>query len=87
MERWYITMANKPEVMDNIKLEAMRELLKIQGSDGNWNLDEYMLGMYNGIELIVAIAEDREPVFKDAPDEWFATKPFELKVIPGGLSK
>lgn len=57
--------------MANLKgLEAMRESLKIQGSDGNWDYDEYMHGMYNGMELMLAYAEGREPVFRDKPKQW-----------------
>jgi len=41
-------------------LIKMKELLEVQGRDGNWNLDPYMQGMYNGMELIVALAEGRE---------------------------
>ena len=29
-----------------------------------------MQGLYNGIELIMSIFEDRDPNFKDAPKEW-----------------
>jgi hypothetical protein len=39
------------------KLSSLKELLKVQGNDGNWNYDSYMLGMYNGMELSVAILE------------------------------
>lgn len=48
-------------------LRAMREMVKIQGADGNWNYDEYMRGMYNGMELMLPIIENREPVYKEAP--------------------
>ena len=53
------------------KLEKIYEALKVQGSNGNWNYDPYMNGMYNGMELIVAILEDREPEYRNAPDIWF----------------
>ena len=52
----------------------INEILKVQGSDGNWNYDEYMHGMYNGMELMVAIIEGREPVFKDKPEFWLKDK-------------
>lgn len=54
----------------DLTLESMRDLMKVQGADGNWNYDPYMHGMYNGMELMFAMAEGREPVFKDAPTEW-----------------
>ncbi|NBR23293.1 MAG: hypothetical protein EBU08_05855 [Micrococcales bacterium] len=52
------------------KIERMRKMLEVQGSDGNWNYDSYMLGMYNGIELMMSIMEDREPVYRSRPDVW-----------------
>ena len=52
-------------------IEKMNELLKIQGSAGNYNYDSYMLGMYNGMELMVSISEGREPNYKTLKDEEF----------------
>lgn len=85
--------------MDKGKLELMNQVLKIQGADGNWNYDPYMMGMYNGMELMISLAENREPVFKEAPDEWLdgktlyfeseqpvESKPFKLTVLRGGKS-
>lgn len=31
--------------------QDLKNMLDIQGSDGNWNVDEYMLGLYNGLIL------------------------------------
>lgn len=42
----------------------LRELLEIQGRHGNWNYDSYMRGMYNGMEVLMACLENREPEFK-----------------------
>jgi hypothetical protein len=67
--------------MDNVQLEAMREALKIQGYHGNWNYDEYMHGMYNGMELMMAIAENREPDFKDKPNQWLCESITDSKPI------
>jgi hypothetical protein len=53
----------------------MKELLEVQGRDGNWNLDPYMQGMYNGMELMVALAEGRDPVFRKAPENWLSAQP------------
>lgn len=61
--------------MNKNQIEAMKESLKIQGYDGNWNYDEYMFGMYNGMELMMAIVENREPVFKEKPTEWIKDNP------------
>jgi hypothetical protein len=53
----------------------MREMLEVQGRDGNWNYDAYMQGMYNGMEFMVALAEGRDPVFRDAPEKWLYIPP------------
>jgi len=55
----------------------MREMLEVQGQHGNWNYDSYMHGLYNGMEYMVALAEKREPKFRDAPDDWLAK--YEVK--------
>lgn len=46
------------------KVSDANELLAIQGEDGNWDYNDYMLGMYNGMELIVSVMEGREPVYR-----------------------
>ena len=56
------------------KLSQAQDLVEVQGENGNWNYDQYMHGMYNGMELILAHFEGREPVFKDAPRAWLKSK-------------
>jgi len=51
------------------RLDKMQEMMQIQGSKGNWDHDEYMRGMYNGMELMMAVLEDRDPAYKDAPKD------------------
>lgn len=46
------------------QLEALRNCHAIQGSDGNWDVDEYMRGMFNGLELALANFEKRESAYK-----------------------
>ena len=46
------------------RLQALRNVVKIQGHKGNWDYNEYMRGMYNGLELALAIMENREPIYK-----------------------
>jgi hypothetical protein len=58
-------------------IKIMKDLLEVQGRDGNWNYDSYMMGMYNGMELMLSIVEDREPVYKEAPDEWIENKTYK----------
>ena len=66
--------------MTDNKLECMREMLRIQGNDGNWNCDSYMHGMYNGMEYMMSILEDREPIYRVRPDVWLCDLPKD-KVI------
>lgn len=46
------------------KLKDIENAKQIQGDYGNWNYNEYMLGYYNGMELIHSILQDRSPKFR-----------------------
>ena len=48
-------------------LKQLREVHAIQGRDGCWDIDDYMLGLYNGLELALSIVENRECRYKDRP--------------------
>lgn len=63
---------------DNV--EELRKLVVIQGNDGNWNYSDYMRGMFNGMELMLAILEDREPKFRDAPEHYLEENPNRIPV-------
>lgn len=56
------------------KLKALKELTKIQCSNGNWNYDPYMHGMANGMILAVAIIENKNPDYLSAPKKWLIDK-------------
>ena len=56
--------------MDSRQLNDLKDLVKIQGRDGHWNYSEYMRGMFNGMELALAMAEKREPKFRDEPKRY-----------------
>lgn len=43
------------------RIEQLRDMRSLQGRDGNWNYDGYMCGLFNGLELALALYEDREP--------------------------
>lgn len=45
-------------------LNDLKDILEIQGSDGNWNYDDYMLGLFNGMELARATVEGGRPKFR-----------------------
>lgn len=64
-------------------LGAIKEQLKIQGSDGNWNYDPYMHGMFNGLECALATLEKREPEYRKAPAEWLCNKKKTYDLVTG----
>jgi hypothetical protein len=51
------------------QVDDLRSVLAIQGEQGNFDYDEYMRGMYNGMELMMAIIEKRDPVYKEAKED------------------
>ena len=51
------------------RIKDINELRDIQGESGNWDHDDYMCGMYNGMELIIATLENREPIHKTLSKE------------------
>jgi hypothetical protein len=57
------------------RTEQLKDLIKTQLSDGNWNYDPYMFGMANGMILALAVIEDVDPVYLESPDEWLCDKP------------
>lgn len=58
--------------MSEKQLEDLKNIHEIQGKHGNWDYDQYMHGMYNGLELALAIVEGRDPEYKSAPKKWLA---------------
>lgn len=52
------------------KINLCKEMLEIQGRSGTFDYSEYFHGMYNGMEFIMSIMEEREPVFRSAPKKW-----------------
>jgi len=50
--------------MDKDLINDLKNLVNIQGSKGNWDYNEYMRGMFNGMTLMIAIVEGREPIYR-----------------------
>ena len=50
---------------DKKLLNKIKEQLKTLSIDGNWNYDDYSLGVYNGLERAVAILEQRNPNYRN----------------------
>lgn len=52
--------------------QRLARLLEIQNSHslpGNWDQSKYMLGLYNGIELSLAVLTETDPEFRELPDQ------------------
>lgn len=51
-------------------LDTLRKLIKVQGSNGNWDHDPYMYGLLNGMVLAESLLTGDSPEFRDAPPKW-----------------
>lgn len=60
-------------------LKCSKEMLNIQGQKGNYDYDEYMLGLYNGMEYIIALFETREPNYISGKDVEFTNNKTQQK--------
>lgn len=56
------------------RIDKLRDLVKIQCTDGTWNNDSYMHGMANGMILALAVMEDKDPAYLSAPPVWSRDK-------------
>lgn len=52
------------------KVEQVRDVLKVQSQNGNWNYDPYMQGLANGLICALSIIDGVEPVYFSAPEKW-----------------
>lgn len=68
-------------------LKRSKEMLDIQGQKGNYDYDEYMLGLYNGIEYIIALFEKREPNYINGKDVEFTNNKTQQKEFIKYLEK
>jgi hypothetical protein len=47
----------------NRRLQELRQVHELATSPGNYDVDDYMLGMANGLILALAIMEDKDPQY------------------------
>ena len=64
----HITNLQKENKLHDKILKDANDVLNIQAQKGNYNYDSYMLGLYNGMEMIVSLFEQREPKLKSGKD-------------------
>jgi|GEM_PF-5756981 len=70
------TVSNPPEYAVMLQgVEALEDLLEVQCSDGNWDYDEYMHGMANGMILALSLFKAGEVEFLEAPEVWGKDSP------------
>lgn len=46
------------------RVKEVKKIRKIQEQTIETNADDYMIGLFNGLEMAVAILENREPEFR-----------------------
>ena len=66
-------------------LTQLREVHAIQGRDGCWDIDDYMLGLYNGLELALSIVENRACKYKQRSKAQPEQEPVAWGVFEGNL--
>ena len=81
MENWREEAKELKKQLEEWKhhLKCSKEMLDIQGQKGNYDYNEYMLGLYNGMEYIIALFETREPIFKSGKDIEFISDKTQQK--------
>ncbi len=64
-------IANPPRVeVPEKSIEALRDLVRIQSAEGNYDYDPYMQGLANGLIMALSLFEDKDPAFLKAPTVW-----------------
>lgn len=66
-----IPVGGRIGVNNKTRIAGLEEIVKIQGEDGNWNADQYMFGMYNGMVLALGIMTGKEPAYRTWPYKWW----------------
>ncbi len=56
-------------------MNDLKEMIKVQCSNGNWNYDPYMHGMANGMICAMALITGKEPEYLEAPKVWLKDLP------------
>lgn len=65
------------------RVENLNDVLKIQCGQGNWNCNEYMWGMANGLILAMSIFTDNNPQYLKKPEKWLDDLPRSKPTVQG----
>ena len=60
---------------NNKCLDNLKHVVNAQGQKGTWDMSPYMCGLYNGLEMALAIFEKREPKYREIPNVVGGQKP------------
>lgn len=55
-------------------MQELRAIHAVQGRPANAGADEYMRGLFNGLELALSMFEDRRPRYRRAPEPMTKTE-------------
>ena len=67
------------------EMKQLREVYAVQERDGSWEINDYLLGMLNGLELALSIMENRPPQYKIRKALAQTQEPVAHSVIAGVL--
>ncbi len=56
------------------RLSTLREMTDVQCTSGNWDYDNYMHGLANGMIYAISVIDDCPANFLDAPAVWLKDK-------------
>lgn len=57
-------------------LDRIRDAIRIQSSEGNWDYSPYMMGMANGLIFAESCHTGEEPRYLRSPEKWGQDNPY-----------
>jgi hypothetical protein len=67
------------------RIKNIADVLEVQANEPTVEKDPYMTGMYNGMELCLAIIEDRDPYYKKVKrtkvHNWFVWLKYQISKV------
>lgn len=62
-------------------LDVLAKLARDNSENGNWNYDEYMHGLTNGLILALSCFEDKDPQYLYAPKKWLKDNSSDIPIM------
>ena len=60
-------LSNLLESKKEKRINRLKEMIKVQCTDGTWNYSPKSFGMANGMIYALSVLEDKDPVYLKAP--------------------